>query len=444
METGADTESLRKSIENKTAVVGVIGLGYVGLPLLDAFLEAGFQCIGFDVDQSKIDALNAGKSYIRHIPNEQIEAWNSGGRFRVTANMEQLSDADAILICVPTPLTTSRDPDLRYVEATCQTVAKTLRKGQLIVLESTTYPTTTRDVVLPILEQSGLKVGTDFHLAYSPEREDPGNADYSAKGIPKIVGGVTEQCSQLAGALYDHAVAAVIPVGNCEVAEAAKILENVYRAVNIALVNELKILFDRMDIDIWDVVNAAKTKPFGFQAFYPGPGLGGHCIPIDPFYLSWLARRNGLSTRFIELAGEVNHSMPGYVIERLMKAMNENGKSVKGSNICVLGVAYKKNVDDPRESPSFVLMEELLRLGAKLTYHDPFVPILPSMRHHDLPAMESQQLTEEFLGQQDAVLISTDHDDVDYEFIGAHTSLIIDTRNAMNQIAATKARIVKA
>lgn len=441
---GADTNSLQDRIRSKQAVVGVIGLGYVGLPLLDAFLGVGFRCVGFDVDDTKIRALNAGKSYIRHIPDNQIQSWLQDGRFSATSDMSQLADTDAILICVPTPLSPSRDPDLHYVEETTRTIAQHLRRGQLVVLESTTYPTTTRDVVLPILESSGLSAGTDFHLAYSPEREDPGNADYSAKGIPKIVGGITEQCSQLAGELYDHAVAAVIPVGSCEVAEAAKILENVYRAVNIALVNELKILFDRMDIDIWEVVDAAKTKPFGFQAFYPGPGLGGHCIPIDPFYLSWLARRNGLSTRFIELAGEVNHSMPAYVVDRLMKALNDDGKPVRGSSICILGVAYKKNVDDPRESPSFVLMEELLRLGARLTYHDPFVPSLPSMRHHDLPAMDSTPLTTDFLAGQDAVLISTDHDGVDYGFLAQHAPLIIDTRNAMAGVTASAARIVKA
>ena len=442
MSVGTDT--LRQRIEDKTAVVGIIGLGYVGLPLLDAFLEVGFRCVGFDVDQKKIDALQAGTSYIRHIPDSQIQTWLESGRFSSTSDMQQLADVDAILICVPTPLSTSRDPDLAYVEATTKTIAKTLRKGQLVVLESTTYPTTTRDVVRPLLEESGLSAGTDFHLAYSPEREDPGNADYSAKGIPKIVGGVTDECSNLASKLYDNAVAAVIPVGSCEVAEAAKILENVYRAVNIALVNELKVLFDRIDIDIWEVVDAAKTKPFGFQAFYPGPGLGGHCIPIDPFYLSWLARRNGLSTRFIELAGEVNHSMPSYVIEQLMKALNDDGKPVKDSAVCVLGVAYKKNVDDPRESPSFVLMEQLLELGADLTYHDPFVPVLPSMRHHNLPAMNSNDLTAEFLAKQDVVLISTDHDDVDYDFVAQHSKLIVDTRNAMNGSSPGLARIVKA
>ncbi|APZ95952.1 nucleotide sugar dehydrogenase [Fuerstiella marisgermanici] len=435
---------LNERVANKQAVVGVIGLGYVGLPLLDAFLEVGFRCIGFDVDQPKIDSLAAGKSYIRHIPDSQIKAWQDSGRFEATSDMERLAEADAILICVPTPLTASRDPDLRFVEATTEAVSKTLRCGQLVVLESTTYPTTTRDIVLPILEKSGLKVGSDFHLAYSPEREDPGNADYSAKGIPKIVGGITGECSRLAGQLYDHAVAAVIPVGSCEVAEAAKILENVYRAVNIALVNELKVLFDRIDIDVWEVVDAAKTKPFGFQAFYPGPGLGGHCIPIDPFYLSWLARRSGLSTRFIELAGEVNHSMPSYVIERLMKALNDDGKPIKGSAICVLGVAYKKNVDDPRESPSFVLIEELLQLGANLTYHDPYVPTLPSMRHHDLPSMNSSPLTGDFLSSLDAVLIATDHDDVAYDLVAEHAHLIVDTRNAMSGIAKGRARIVKA
>ncbi|GAB5442297.1 MAG: nucleotide sugar dehydrogenase [Fuerstiella sp.] len=438
------TAELQTRIREKTATVGVIGLGYVGLPLLDAFLEVGFTCVGFDVDDSKIEALKAGRSYIRHIPDSQIQAWNESGRFDSTTDMQRLAEMDAILVCVPTPLTTSRDPDLRYVEATAKTIAASLRPGQLVVLESTTYPTTTRDVLKPLLEQGGLQAGSDFHLAYSPEREDPGNADYSAKGIPKIVGGLTEQCAELASSLYDHAVAAVIPVGSCEVAEAAKILENVYRAVNIALVNELKVLFDRMDIDVWEVVDAAKTKPFGFQAFYPGPGLGGHCIPIDPFYLSWLARRNGLSTRFIELAGEVNHSMPRYVIDQLIRALNQDGKPVKGSRICVLGVAYKKNVDDPRESPSFVLMEELLELGADLSYHDPFVPTLPSMRHHQLPAMDSCALTPEYLAQQDAVLISTDHDDVDYSLIAEHASLVIDTRNAMASIRNARARICKA
>lgn len=448
MSTGTDAKlaasDLQRKVREKTAVVGVIGLGYVGLPLLDAFLEVGFSCVGFDVDEAKIDALSSGRSYIRHIPDDQIQAWNDSGRFGCTTEMGRLAEMDAILVCVPTPLTTSRDPDLRYVEATAETIAKALRPGQLVVLESTTYPTTTRDVLKPLLEKSGLQAGVDFHLAYSPEREDPGNADYSAKGIPKIVGGLTEQCAALASELYDHAVAAVIPVGSCEVAEAAKILENVYRAVNIALVNELKVLFDRMGIDVWEVVDAAKTKPFGFQAFYPGPGLGGHCIPIDPFYLSWLARRNGLSTRFIELAGEVNHSMPRYVIDQLIRALNEDGKPVRGSRICVLGVAYKKNVDDPRESPSFVLMEELLELGADLTYHDPYVPSLPSMRHHQLPAMNSCALTPDYLAQQDVVLISTDHDGVDYALIAEHASLVIDTRNAMSEIRGGKARICKA
>ena len=437
-------ESLRNQIEQQQAVVGVIGLGYVGLPLLDAFQDAGYSCIGFDVDQKKIDSLESGRSYIRHIPDEQIQQWLDGGHFAVTSDMTRLTEADAILICVPTPLSTSRDPDLKYVEATARTIAASLRPGQLVVLESTTYPTTTRDVVQPLLEESGLTAGQDFYLAYSPEREDPGNADYSAKGIPKIVGGVSSDCSQLACALYDKAVAAVIPVGNCEVAEAAKILENVYRSVNIALINELKILFDRMGIDVWEVVEAAKTKPFGFQAFYPGPGLGGHCIPIDPFYLSWLARRMGLTTRFIELAGEVNHAMPEYVIQRLMEALNDDCKSLKGSRVCVLGAAYKKNVDDPRESPSFVLMERLLEAGAVLSYHDPYVPELPEMRHHQLPSMSSTELTPEFLAEQDAILISTDHDDVDYDLVGRHAALIVDTRNAMSRVSTPSARIVKA
>ena len=382
--------SLEGKFKGRTATVGVIGLGYVGLPLIEVFLRAGYSAIGFDVDQKKVSALSEGKSYIKHIESDRIGSWIKSGKFEATADMARLAEADALVICVPTPLNDSRDPDLAYVEATGQQIAAVLRPGQLVVLESTTYPTTTRNVLLPILEQGGLKAGRDFFLAYSPEREDPGNASFSTDRIPKVVGGFDEESAKLATLLYQQAVAEVVPVSSLEIAEACKILENTYRAVNIALVNELKTLFDRMDIDIWEVVDAAKTKPFGFQAFYPGPGLGGHCIPIDPFYLTWLARRYGMTTRFIELAGEVNHRMPEYVISRLSEFLNEQGKPIKGSKICVLGLAYKKDVDDPRESPSFELIELLLDRGAVISYHDPFVPVAPKMRHYpSMPAMKS-------------------------------------------------------
>ncbi|HSG71492.1 MAG TPA: nucleotide sugar dehydrogenase [Planctomycetaceae bacterium] len=428
------TASLADRIENQTAVVGIIGLGYVGLPLANAFLRVNFRILGFDVDPRKIEQLKAGQSYIRHIPSERIKEWNESGRFEPTADMSRLHEADCILICVPTPLSDSRDPDLQYVEDTCRHIAKSLRPGQLVILESTTYPSTTRDVMLPILEATGLKCGKDFFLAYSPEREDPGNAEFSAEKIPKVAGGIDAPSGELAVALYSHAIKQVVPVSSAEVAEACKILENTYRAVNIALVNELKILFDRMNIDVWEVIDAAKTKPFGFQAFYPGPGLGGHCIPIDPFYLTWLARKQGLNTRFIELAGEVNSHMPEYVIHRLSEFLNEQSKPIRGSKICILGMAYKKDVDDPRESPSFVLAELLLERGAELSYHDPYIPTLPAMRHHELPAMSSQDLTSEFLKSLDCVLISTDHTGVDYGLVAQHASLVVDTRNATRGI----------
>ncbi|MCS7466773.1 nucleotide sugar dehydrogenase [Stieleria sp. ICT_E10.1] len=431
----ASGQALLESISTRKCNVGIIGLGYVGLPLIDAFTDAGFSCTGFDVDATKVDSLLAGKSYIKHIGDEKIAAWLNKKAFDATADMARLGEPDVLLICVPTPLDDARDPDLKYVVGTCEAIAKALRPGQLVVLESTTYPTTTRDVMVPILEKSGLKAGVDFFVAYSPEREDPGNPDFSAAGIPKVVGAIDETSLQIAKALYESAVAGVIPVSSCEVAEAAKVLENIYRAVNIALVNELKTIFDGMDIDVWEVINAAKTKPFGFQAFYPGPGLGGHCIPIDPFYLSWLARKQGLNARFIELAGEVNRAMPNYVVSQSAKFLNEVQKPIRGSKICLLGVAYKKDVDDPRESPSFELMELLLELGADLTYSDPHVASLPEMRHYDLPAMESQDLTPEFLQSQDAVLIATDHTAFDYEAIVKHAPLVIDTRNATASIS---------
>ncbi len=439
------THGLAEKIASKQALIGVIGLGYVGLPLIRAFTRAGFKTMGFDVDQTKVDKLKAGQSYIKHIDSAHISKLIAEKQFEPTADMGRLGEADCIIICVPTPLNESRDPDLSYIEGTAQSIARTLRKGQLVVLESTTHPTTTRENVLPVLEATGLKAGVDYYLAFSPEREDPGNPSFEAATIPKLVGGYDTVSGDLAMAMYSQAVVKAIRVSSMEVAEAAKILENTYRAVNIAMVNELKMLYDKMGIDVWEVIDAAKTKPFGFQAFYPGPGLGGHCIPIDPFYLTWLARKHGEQTRFIELAGEINTHMPHYVISRLAEFLNDVGKPIKGSKICILGAAYKKDVDDPRESPSFELMKLLLKRGAVLSYNDPHVPLLPKMRHYpDLPAMQSQELTPAFLATQDCVLISTDHSAYDYEFIVKHSRLVVDTRNATKNVTQGREKTRKA
>ena len=439
-------QRLSKKIADCSAQVGIVGLGYVGLPLISAFTNAGFRCIGYDVDQDKVDALLAGRSYIKHIESTTIADWIARDVLEPTSDMSRLGEADVVLICVPTPLTTSQDPDLRYVELTAEAIAKTLRPGQMVVLESTTYPTTTRDVMVPILENNpaGLRCGEEYFVAYSPEREDPGNPDFTAAGIPKVVGGYDQTSCNLACQLYAKAIVQVIPVSSAEVAEACKILENTYRAVNIALVNELKTLFDRMDIDVWEVIDAAKTKPFGFQAFYPGPGLGGHCIPIDPFYLSWLARREGMNTQFIELAGQVNSRMPRYVISQLSEFLNNVGKPIRGSKICLLGMAYKKDVDDPRESPSFELMDLLRGRGAELTYNDPHIAKLPKMRHHDVPEMCSSELTAEFLAAQDCVLIATNHTAYDYAFIVEHSRMVLDTRNATKEVSIGREKIFKA
>jgi UDP-N-acetyl-D-glucosamine dehydrogenase len=438
-------EQLEQRIAAKTATVGIMGLGYVGLPLAHAFVDAGFPVLGYDVDQTKIDKLRRGESYIGHIPTETLRAWLSTERFSATADVRRLADADAILICVPTPLTETREPDLSYVVSTAKAIASVLRPGQLVVLESTTYPGTTRDVVLPILAATGLEPGRDFFLAYSPEREDPGNPNYTAARLPKVVGGNDLASASVAEALYRPAVAQVVPVSSCEAAEACKILENTYRAVNIALVNEMKLLCERMGVDVWEVIDAAKTKPFGFSAFYPGPGLGGHCIPIDPFYLTWIARKHGMTTRFIELAGEINSSMPDHVVRRVGEALNDAGKPVRGSKICVLGVAYKKDIDDPRESPSFVLMEQLLARGAELSYNDPHVPTLPRTRAHaSLPELVSQHLTAEYLAAQDCILIATNHSAYDYGFIVEHAKLVVDTRNATAGVKAGRTKVVKA
>jgi UDP-N-acetyl-D-glucosamine dehydrogenase len=423
---------LKRQIERREYTVGIIGLGYVGLPLVLRFAEMGFPVLGFDVDVEKVDKLNAGVSYIRQIESDRIDGLVRRGRLEATTNFDWLGKADALVICVPTPLTRHREPDLQYIERTTDVVASTLRPGHLVCLESTTYPGTTEEVVLPRLARSGLTVGRDFFLAYSPEREDPGNPVYSTATIPKLVGGVTPACSDLALTLYSQAIDHAVSVSGTRVAEAAKILENVYRAVNIALVNELKIAFDRMGIDVWEVIEAAKTKPFGFQAFYPGPGLGGHCIPIDPFYLTWKAREYGVTTRFIELAGEINGAMPTYVLSRLTDALNARGKALNRAKILVLGASYKRDTDDPRESPALEILELLIAKGACAEYSDPHLSVLPAGRRHKLD-LKSVSLDASTIAQYDAVLLVTDHSDFDYEEIFARAKLILDTRNAFAQ-----------
>ena len=422
-------DSLSRKIESREAIVGIVGLGYVGLPLILAFRNAGFPVIGYDIDPTKVDRLLSGRSYIRHISDESIRKAVDTGGFDATADFDRLSEADALLLCVPTPLTVSREPDMRYIEATIAEVAKRLRPGQLVVLESTTYPGTTDEVILPALAQGGLTVGTDFFLGYSPEREDPGNLDFSTTTIPKVVGGRTSDCVQLAASLYSKVVSEVVPVSSTSVAELTKLFENVYRSVNIALVNELKVICHRMDLDVHEVIRAAATKPFGFQAFYPGPGLGGHCIPIDPFYLTWKARQYDCPTRFIELAGEVNTAMPCYVVDKVAAALNDRHQSVKGAKVLILGVAYKRNVDDLRESPALRIIELLKERGAEVSYHDPYVPTLPRTRKYDL-GLSSTPLNPEALKAHDAVLIVTDHTEVDYQMVVDHAPVVIDSRNA--------------
>ncbi len=434
---------LGKRIRDKTAVVGVIGLGYVGLPLVREFSSSGLKVKGFDIDDKKVRVLNSGRSIIKHIAHSQVKKMVASGLFKATTNMSQLRTVDAIVVCVPTPLTQNREPDMQYVIQSSETIAKYLRKDQLIAFESTTYPGTTRELVAPILERSGLKAGKDFYLAYSPEREDPGNKNFTTRTIPKVVGGYTKKCRDLARQLYAHAIETMVPVSSLEAAEASKIVENVYRCINIAMVNELKMVFDRMGIDIWEVIKAASTKPFGFNAFYPGPGLGGHCIPIDPFYLTWKARQYGMPTRFIELAGEVNTNMPHYVISKVMEALNIRKKSLNGSKVLVLGLAYKKDIDDLRESPSIELIELLREKGAKTDYNDPYIPRTHRQRQHDLK-MVSKKLSSRMLSGYDCVLISTDHSDYDYAWIVKHSKLVIDTRNATANVRSGRSKIVKA
>jgi UDP-N-acetyl-D-glucosamine dehydrogenase len=443
--------TLINRFQSHQAVVGIMGLGYVGLPLAATFAEGGFIVIGFDIAAHKIEELRSGRSYIRHVPAERLckivrsEPFRRGGAtgFYPAADHSLLAECDAILICVPTPLTEHREPDLSYVVGTAKTIAAHLRPQQLVVLESTTYPGTTDEVVREVLETAGLRAGQDFYLAFSPEREDPNNPQYNTKTIPKLIGGYTPRCGEVASALYGAVLERVVPVSSARVAEAAKLLENIYRSVNIALVNELKLLFERMGIDVWEVIDAAATKPFGFTPFYPGPGLGGHCIPIDPFYLTWKARQYGLTTRFIELAGEINTVMPAFVIEKLTDALNERRRSLKGARVLVLGVAYKRDLDDTRESPALKLLDLMVQKGAEIGYHDPYVPALGRSRHYDFH-LHSVPLTPQELQRWDAVIIATDHTVFDYPMIVDASALVIDTRNATRSVTRGREKIVRA
>lgn len=438
-----NTQLLLDNIQNKTATIGIIGMGYVGLPLIIEFAKAGFPVIGFDLDEEKVSKINQGKSYIKHIPEENISIISDNDKNYATTDFSLLSVADCIIICVPTPLNIYREPDMQYIESTANTISQYLQENQLIVLESTTYPGTTSSLVKDILETSGLKAGEDFYLAFSPEREDPGNSHFSTKTITKIVGGYTKNCGNIANTMYKQVINTTHPVSNTDIAEATKLLENIFRSVNIAMVNELKVIFDKMNIDIWEVIDAASTKPFGFMPFYPGPGLGGHCIPIDPFYLTWKAKEYGITTRFIELAGEINTSMPQYVVNKTELALNDIEKSVKGSRILIIGIAYKKDIDDDRESPSLRLIELFTDLGADISYHDPYIPVLKKTRKYNFE-LASVNLDSDIIGTFDAVVISTAHSNINYQMLADKCSIIIDTRNCMSNISNPRASIIKA
>jgi len=425
---------LLENARGRRTRVGVLGLGYVGLPLSLAFAEAGFRVLGFDVDPQKVAALDAGRSYVDHLDGESLARAIADGRFTATADFGRLGEPDALLICVPTPLDLHREPDLSFVEATVEQIARRLRRGQLVVLESTTYPGTTEELVLPRLAAGGLDCGRDFFLAFSPEREDPGNREFATTAVPKLVGGADPESAELAVALYGEVFTRVVRLSSARAAEAAKLTENVFRAVNIALVNELKTVYEAMGIDVWEVLDAAATKPFGFMRFDPGPGWGGHCIPVDPFYLAWKAREYGLRARFIELAGEVNVEMPRWVLGKLQAALNDRGRPLKGSAVLVLGIAYKPDVADPRESPAFEIIDLLLRWGARVSYHDPHVPKAPRMRTWpELPAFESVPLDDATLAAQDAVVLVTHHRAVDYERVRERAALVIDTRGVYRE-----------
>lgn len=416
---------LIERIDSKSAVVGVVGLGYVGLPLALSFFEGGYPVVGFDIDENKTLELQRGESYIKTIANARIPS--IGERFRVTCDFSAISQVDAVIICVPTPLDKYREPDLSFIRSTIEMIKPYLRKGQLISLESTTYPGTTEELILPVAATIDGEVGKDFHVVYSPEREDPGNKTFNTATIPKIVGGITESCTAVGLRLYSNVISEVVPVSSTRVAEMTKLLENIHRAVNIGLVNEMKIVADKMGIDIFEVIDAAATKPFGFTAYRPGPGLGGHCIPIDPFYLTWKAREYGLHTRFIELAGEVNASMPEWVYQKIVSALNERGKSVKGTKVLILGIAYKKNIDDARESPALEIMKTLIENGASVDYSDPHIPEFPKMRDYSYE-MTSVTISESGLAAYDLVVVTTDHDQFDFDDILSHSQLIVDTR----------------
>ena len=439
-------EKLLSSIGSRDARVGIVGLGYVGLPLAVTATNAGYGVIGFDIDAQRVDRVNRGETVIKHIDGALLGGAIAKGKFEATADFARLAEVDAILICVPTPLTRHREPDLSFVVATARSVAGSLRAGQLVVLESTTYPGTTDEVLRPILEEGGLKSGQDFFLAFSPEREDPGNPDFGTSTIPKVVGGDGAHALELANTLYGALVTKTVPVSSAATAEAVKLTENIFRAVNIALVNELKIVYEAMGIDVWEVIDAAKTKPFGFMPFYPGPGLGGHCIPIDPFYLTWKAREYEISTRFVELAGEINTAMPQRVVSQLARAMDSRLKrGLNGARILVLGIAYKKNVDDMRESPSLRLIELLEERGAVTAYHDPHIAEIPPTREHaPLTGRRSVELTAQEVAGYDAVLIATDHDAVDYALVVDSAKLVVDTRNACARRDLPNTNVVKA
>lgn len=435
-------ELLINKIKKRDYTVGIVGLGYVGLPLALAFHDKKFRVIGFDIDQAKIDKLQNGESYIRHIDGYKIKMLSASKLTSFTSDFERIAEADAVILCVPTPLDDHREPDMTYVEETTKTVANYLRKGQLFVLESTTYPGTTDELLRMICEKSsGLKSGEDFYMAYSPEREDPGNKNFSTGTIPKVIGGDGEDALKLADTLYSEIIVQTVPVSNTRTAEAVKLLENIFRSVNIALVNELKMVFAEMDIDIHEVIEAADTKPFGFMKFTPGPGLGGHCIPIDPFYLTWKAREYGMNTRFIELAGEINTSMPQYVVNQAILALNAHSKSLNGSKVMLIGLAYKPDVDDLRESPTFKLMDLLTKLGANVSYYDPYIPVIPSTREHaGWKGTKSVEWSEKIIRSFDAVLIATNHTDIDYNQLAEWCNCIVDTRNAMKSIKSKDAK----
>ena len=435
-------DRLIEKIFKRDALIGIIGVGYVGLPLVLSFCQAGFRVVGFDVDSKKVATLKRGKSYLKSIPSSRISRFIRSGHLDVTDHFSRLNKPDCILICVPTPLTEKMEPDLQYIENTTEAIRQNIRKGQLIVLESTTYPGTTEELILPRLESTGMKVGRDFFLAFSPEREDPGNKRFVTHQIPKVVAGVTPSCQKVVTILYGQIIKKVVPVSSPRVAELTKLLENIYRSVNIALVNELKMLADRMGIDIWEVIEAASTKPFGFSPFYPGPGMGGHCIPIDPYYLSWKAREYDFTTRFIFLAGEINVHVPYYVVAKIQDALNGRGKSIKGAKILILGVAYKKDVDDARESPALAIMDLLKKKGAVILYHDPYIPSLPSFRKYSFK-LKSSPLKEQLLRRIDAAVVVTDHS-IDYQRVVKLVPLIIDTRNVTKGMDRYKKKIVKA